>query len=299
MDVNFELYKIFYHVARTGSFSLAANHLFISQSAVSQNIKHLETKLGNELFFRKSRRIKLTPEGELLFRHIEEAFQLIKTAENKLDKMQNLEAGEIRIGAGDTVCKYFLLPYLKEFSHTYPHLKIKVTNRTSAQIREILQRGDIDLGIVTLPQTDSRLQIRVWKTVHDIFVASEKYRHLSHTPILLKHLTEYPMLLLEKTSTSRLNFELFMKRNQLTVNPELELESVDLLVEFARIGFGIAYVLEEAVREDIRQRRLYPITPVEKLPPREIGIISSHQVPLPKSAQRFVEMLLAKKRITL
>lgn len=138
MEINFELYKIFYQAATAKSFSEAGRKLFISQSAVSQAIKNLEIKIGAQLFLRQNRNLRLTREGELLLTHIEQAYNFIKAAENKLEELRSLETGEIRIGASDTVCKYYLLPYLEEFSRNYPKVKIQFLNRTSPQIIEIL-----------------------------------------------------------------------------------------------------------------------------------------------------------------
>jgi DNA-binding transcriptional LysR family regulator len=112
MDVNFELYKIFYHAAKYKNFSDAAKQLFISQSAVSQAIKNLEEKMGSALFYRKSRSVELTQEGTLLFSHVEQAYNFLKTAENKISQMQNMDCGEVRIGVSDTICKYYLISYL-------------------------------------------------------------------------------------------------------------------------------------------------------------------------------------------
>lgn len=106
MDINYELYKVFYHVASTLSFSEASKQLFISQSAVSQSIKTLERKLDQTLFIRSTKHVQLTPEGEILLRHIEPAMHFIRRGEAQL-----LDAaatgGQIRIGASDTICPLF------------------------------------------------------------------------------------------------------------------------------------------------------------------------------------------------
>ena len=151
MDVNFEWYKIFYYAAQSENFSEAARQLYITQSAVSQGIKNLENKLGVTLFDRNSRRARLTPEGKLLFSHISQAFNYIKTGEKKLAELHQLGTGEIRVGASDTVCKYYLIPYLREFNRRFPNIKIQVINRTSPQIVELLEKGSLDCGIITMP----------------------------------------------------------------------------------------------------------------------------------------------------
>ena len=125
MDINYELYKVFYHVASTLSFSEASKQLFISQSAVSQSIKTLERKLDQVLFIRSTKKVQLTPEGEILLRHIEPAMHLIQRGESQLLDAAST-GGQIRIGASDTICRYFLVPYLKKFHEAFPNAHIKV-----------------------------------------------------------------------------------------------------------------------------------------------------------------------------
>ena len=103
MYIKYELYKVFYNVAKTLSFSEASKKLFISQSAVSQSIKALEKKLDQTLFIRSTKRVKLTPEGEILFKHIEPAVNLIIRGENQIMDANDLNGGQLRIGATDTI----------------------------------------------------------------------------------------------------------------------------------------------------------------------------------------------------
>lgn len=291
MDINFELYKIFYQAATASSFSEAAVKLYISQSAVSQAIKNLEGKLGVQLFLRQTRHLKLTHEGELLLTHIGQAYNFIKVAETKIAEIQNLESGEIRIGASDTVCKYFLLPYLEQFNSGYPKIKIQFLNRTSPQIIEALKSGAIDFGIVTLPVTDENLAVSELTTVNDIFVASDKFTRLNNRQVTWEELASYPILLLEKNSATRRNLDHFLEQLSIELIPEIELENVDLLVEFAKIGLGIAHVMKECVSEEIHQGRLFAVkTPVE-LPPRTLGLITYQNVPLSQATKRFIEQL--------
>ncbi|HEX3044714.1 MAG TPA: LysR family transcriptional regulator [Bacillota bacterium] len=292
MDINFELYKIFYHAAKSQSFSRAAAELFISQSAVSQAIKNLETKLGGALFFRKNQRLKLTPEGELLLLHIEQAYHLMKTAERKLEDIHNLDAGEIRIGASDTVCKYFLLPYLKDFHNQFPQIQIRLLNRTSEQLVATLKNGLIDFAIVTLPQTEPGLEVLSFKKVTDIFVASEKYSNLKKIKLSWLDFSRYPVLMLEKTSATRCNLEAFLRQKGIIIQPEIELESVDLLVDFARCGFGIAHVLKESAVDCIEKGQLFEIVTQETLPDRELGLVCYPKLPPSGTAQKLIERLV-------
>lgn len=295
MDVNFELYKVFYHAAHENNFSYAAGKLHVSQSAVSQSIKNLEDKLGVVLFLRKGKEIALTREGEWLYRHVQQAYNLLKIAEAKMDEIQNLQAGEVRIGASDTVCRYFLLPYLQQFNQKYPKVKIRFVNRTSSQIRKVLTDGGIDFGVVTLRPGENGPRIMPLTLVHDIFVASpRKFSQLSSTTLSLGDLQNYPILLLEHSSASRQNFDFFLQEKGITLTPEFELESMDLLIEFARIGLGISYVLKDSIREHLSEGSLIEVKVRESLPPRTLGIITPHGIPLSEAARRFIE--LAKEK---
>ncbi len=292
MDINFELYKIFYHAAKLQSFSQAAQKLHITQSAVSQSIKNLEKELGGQLFFRKNRRVVLTWEGELLFRHIEQAFNFIKTAEHKFLEIKNLNVGEIRIGVSDTICKYYLVPQLEKFYNQYPNIKIQVINRTSSQIHDLLKKGIIDIGIITLPIEDKAIHTQFFIEVDDIFVASEKFSELKNSKVSLQQLSQYPLLMLDKSSRTRTNIDSLFNEQKINITPEIELENIDLLIEFARIGLGIAYVLKESALQEIEKGQLFEIKINKKLPRRKLGICTIKNVPLSLAAKKFIDSIV-------
>ncbi len=110
--VNFELYKVFYLTAKSGSLSKAAKELYITQPSVSHSIKLLEDTLGLQLFARTSKGVELTKEGAVLFSYIEQAYNFISLAEEKLSELRNFSSGEIKIGGSDSLCKHYLLPFL-------------------------------------------------------------------------------------------------------------------------------------------------------------------------------------------
>ncbi len=176
MDVNLELYKCFYYVATTLSFSEASRQLFISQSAVSQGIKALEKKLGRELFYRSTKKVSLTPEGEVLFQHVKPALEMISQGEAQLLAEDELQ-GQLRIGASDTICRYFLIDYLKRFHQDYPSVRIKVTNSTSIGCVELLENRQVDLIVCNLPNSRliPHMKVQVVKEFQDIFVANPDF----------------------------------------------------------------------------------------------------------------------------
>ncbi len=200
MDINYELYKVFYHVAVTLSFSEASKQLFISQSAVSQSIKVLERKLNQPLFIRSTKKVQLTPEGEILLKHIEPAMNLIKKGENQLLEAHTLNGGQLRIGASDTICRYYLVPYLNRFHKEYPNIHIKVINQTSIECARFLENGQADFIITNYPNSalPGNLNTRVINEFHDVFAASRTAFPLEGKPITLESLLAYPIMMLDR-----------------------------------------------------------------------------------------------------
>ena len=176
MDINYELYKVFFHVATTLSFSEASKQLFISQSAVSQAIKALEKKLDQTLFIRSTKRVQLTPEGEILLRHIEPAMNLIKRGESQLVDSAS-SGGQIRIGASDTICRYFLVPYLERLHKDFPNAHIKVTNGTSLKCVELLESGQVDLIVINYPNSNlsNLYSLKKIAKFQDVFVTNNTF----------------------------------------------------------------------------------------------------------------------------
>ncbi|WP_028610828.1 LysR family transcriptional regulator [Paenibacillus harenae] len=291
MVENMEWYRVFYFAAKAGNLSRAAEELYITQPAVTHSIKQLESRLGGQLFFRTSKGVKLTHEGELLFKYIDQAFNFINTGERKMAELHQLSGGEIKIGAGDTLCKHYLLSYMEAFHQTYPAIKFQVTNRTTPETINLLKQGKIDFGIVNLPVQDPKIDIRESMRIEDCFIAGEKFRHLTEVPVSIETLAGYPILLLEKGSSTRAYIDGFTSRNGVTIKPEIELGSNDLLLEFTRTGFGIACVIKEFITKELDQSLVYEIKLTNPIPPRKIGIIKLKDVPLAKAASRFIELL--------
>ena len=214
MDINYELYKVFYHVAVTLSFSEASKQLFISQSAVSQSIKVLEKKLNQPLFIRSTKKVQLTPEGEILLKHIEPAMNLIKKGENQLLEAHTLNGGQLRIGASDTICRYYLVPYLNRFHKEFPNIHIKVINQTSIECAKFLENGQADFIVANYPNSAlaGSMNTRVINEFHDVFVASRSAFPLEGSRMSLEELLRYPIMMLDrKSTTSEFLHQVFQK----------------------------------------------------------------------------------------
>lgn len=289
--MNLEFYKTFYYVAKYGSISRASEYLYITQPAVSRSIKQLEEALGCSLFFRTPKGAKLSQEGEVLFRYIEQAFNFISMGEKKLNDVKGLLDGEIRIGASDTLCKHYLISYLKVFKILYPNIKIHVICPTTPGIISLLKAGKIDFGIINMPYEDDQLYFKSIMEVQDSFVAGEKFKHLSYKMQSLKDLSGYPFIFLEKNSNSRLFLDGYFADNSISITPDYELGNIDLLVQFAKNDFGIACVIRNFIEDDLDKGGLYEIKPVEKIPKRDIGVCWLKNVPLSAASKELINHL--------
>lgn len=292
MDINLELYKVFYYVVRSGSISKASQELYISQPAVSQSIRQLESKLGGLLFIRTPKGITLTPEGEVLYKYIEQGYNMILLAESKFSEAINLDAGEIRIGASDMTLKYFLLPHLEEFHKRYPKVRIKVTNGPSPETVASLKNGLIDFGVSSLPLLDeSAVDIINAMEIQDCFIANYRFGHLASRKVAIPELLENPVIMLERNTSTRRYMDDFLLSNEVSIIPEIELATSDLLVQFARRGLGISCVVRNFAEADLENGSLFELELEERIPPRQIGIIKLKNTPLSAAAVKFIGLI--------
>lgn len=286
IQIKLEQYKIFNEAAKTLSFSIAARNLFISQSAISQTISNMEKELQTQLFVRNSKGVSLTNEGKLLHQQISQALSLIKDAENQLSNYRDLKDGELKIGAGDTFSTYFLTDYIVKFKQLYPGIKIKVINRTSLEIRELLKSDQIDLGFLNLPIKDDNLTIKECFQVHDIFVSNTQDDHLYTFQQLLKK----PLILLEESSNTRRYLDNFFTKKGLLLKPTIELGAHNLLLDFAKAGLGISCVIKEFSQKSLDNQELYEIK-TQPLPKRSIGYAYLKRRTLSAAANKFIEII--------
>jgi DNA-binding transcriptional LysR family regulator len=286
---NYELYKVFYWAAKTGSLTQAAKFLYITQPSVSHAIKQLEDSFGITLFYRNSKGVSLTQEGAILYSYIEKSQILISLAEEKLAALKNLDSGELRIGGSDSLFKHYLLPYLEDFHQIHPGIKLQLIHGTTPEIIAFLKEGKIDLGVVRMPIVDSQLEVREGIQLQDCFVAGARYAELRNKPLSLEQLIQYPVILFSRNSRARMAITELFQGYGFELKPEIEVGSVDLLIEFARKGLGISYVTREFVSKELEDGSLFEIKLDVELPPSQVGIMIMRNMPLSIAASHFIE----------
>ena len=253
MEQNLSQYKIFYEVAKAGNISRAAKELYISQPAISKSISKLEDSLGLSLFTRSSRGVQLTCEGEVIFEHVREAFETLSRGEQELKRIQEFDIGHLRIGVSNTLCKYILLPYLKTFVDQYPHMRVTIESQATAQTLARLEQQKIDLGLVAEPSLKKELSFIPVMDIQDIFVATPAYlenlylREGRDTSLF----ETGNIMLLDTSNMTRRYVDEYMAQNNIYPRQILEVTTMDLLIEFAKIGLGIGCVIKELVQKEL------------------------------------------------
>lgn len=292
MNINLEYYKIFYYTAKAGSFTRASELLSVSQPAVSQAIRSLETEVGMPLFVRTAKGVHLTTAGEVLYSYVERGYESILMGEVKLKELQDLESGEIRIGASDMTLRFFLLPYLQKFHEAYPRIKLTVTNGPTPETLKYMQEGRIDFGVVTDPvNAPGEWKVLKMREISDIFVAGYRFLELKHRTISMKELERLPLICLEKNTSTRRYMDSFLKENKVFIQPEIELATSDMIVEFARRNFGVASVVADFAREYLDRGELFELKLSVKVPKRSIRLILEKEKNLSAAAQRLLDFL--------
>lgn len=296
MNIDFELYRVFYTVANNGNITKASEELNITQPAISKSIKKLEDQLGGQLFVRTKRGVVLTQEGKEFYKYIKNAMEYIANGESKFTELINLESGCIRIGVSTTLTKEFLLPYLKTFHKLYPKIDIQISTYLTADLIPKLRNGLID--IVILNVTDNNygddIEITKCRKITDCFVVSDAFKKLTNKKISLKELNKYPLILQSKGSNTREFLDNFTKSHNVTLNPNIELASYSLVVEFTKIGLGIGYVTEDYIKNDLKNNELTILDLEEKIPSRYIGIATSSNHLPNFSTKKLIEIITEK-----
>ena len=289
MKTKFDYYRVFYETARFQSFSAAAEHLYISQSAISQCIRQLEKDLQVQLFVRTRKGVSLTNEGQILFAKVEGAMQFIEQGESQLEKLRHLEAGELTIAAGDTITSYFLLDYLEEFHASYPDIRIEMANSYSSQMVEMVKEGKADLAFVNMPLEDDDLIIEPCFEINDIFVCGPDFD--SKDVYSWEEAAELPLILLEKNSSSRHFIDEVFQQKGIELNPQIEIAAHDLLVRFASIHLGVSCVVEQFSKADLAEGMIKTLHLDPPLPKRSIGCAYLKNAPLSYAAKAFLDLM--------
>ncbi len=306
MENNLSLYRIFHTTATIGNISTAAKLLYISQPAVSKAISKLEQNLNTALFIRTPKGVTLTYEGELLFEHTRIAFDALSLGENQLQRSIELGGGHIRIGVSTTLCKFVLLPYLKEFISDNPYIKISIECQSTYRTLQLLDAGKVDIGLIGKPENAKECiknqSFCSIGDIEDIFVTTQSYlEHLkiresgaapflpTDTHSIFQNAT---LMLLDKENMTRQYIDSFFAEQRINPNQLIEVTTMDLLIDFAKIGLGIACVIKDFVKEELHNGTLIQISSEVPIPARTIGFAYAPENTSSSAINRFISYVM-------
>ena len=252
-NINLELYKVFYIVAKNKSMTKAANELLVSQPAITKSIKSLEDQIGGTLFNRSNKGLELTDEGRMLYSKVEMAMNLILNAENEFSSYKELENGEVRIGISSVLSKCLLIDTIKIFRTKYPNVKISITNGITNDLIEKLNLGKLDFVIYNDIGTSYNVEKEDLKDLRYVFFYNKNLYNVGKIEDL-EDFNKYSLILQQKGSNTRCILD-YHTSNKL--NPSIEVMSQDLILNLVNEGLGIGFAFEEFVDKNSNFEKIY------------------------------------------
>ena len=270
LDINMNLYKVFYKVAQYKSYSDASDKMMISKSAISNYIKKLEEQLNTKLFYRENNGVKLTKEGEELYKYVEKSMEMIEAGEKTLLQKNNLETGEISVAALSHIAEFYLMPRIEKIKKKHKGLNIKlITASTGEELLRLLENHKVDfiLDSTKLDINNSQIVNEKVKDIENIFISKDPIQIKK-----LKDLEKYDFILgLEYTSTSK-RLVRKLKENGVHINSTLEIDITELKISAVKRNLGIGYVMKDSVQKELNNKELYEVKVPMELPKSELRL---------------------------
>ena len=288
MNIDLELYRVFYIVAKNKHMTKASEELCISQPAISQSIKKLEDQLGGTLFIRSNKGMELTNEGKMFFDYVKGALELINNAENEFTSFKNLSKGEIKIGASTTLTKLVLMDSIKKFHRDFPNININITNDLTSNLIIDLQKGKLDFVIFNEGSfKETNISLEKIKELKQGFVYNSEY--FKDDIKSLDELNNYPIILQKKESNSRKFLDTYTLKNNVLLIPKTEVVSQDLVLEFTDAGFGIGFGIIKLANKNFPNLKELKIN--KNIPASNIYLAKNKSINLPFASKKFLEYL--------
>lgn len=288
MNIDLELYRVFFVVAKHKHMTKASEELHISQPAISQSIKKLEEQLGGTLFLRSNKGMELTEEGKMFYEYVKGALELINNAENEFTSFKNLDKGEIKIGCSTTLTKLVLLDALKRFHPNYPNININITNDLTSNLINDLKLGKLDFVIFNESTIkESNLNLQKIKELKQGFV----YNPLFYKDEVksFEDLNNYPLILQKEESNSRKLLDYIALNNNAKLIPKMEVVSQELITEFTNIGLGIGFVIIDLAKRNFNDLEELKLN--KKIPNINVYLATNKSISLTFASKTFIKYI--------
>ena len=288
MNIDLELYRIFYVVAKHKHMTRASEELHISQPAISQSVKTLEEQLAGTLFLRSNKGMELPEEGKMFYEYVKGALELINNAENEFTSFKDLSKGEIKIGCSTTLTKLVLMDALKDFHKQHPNININITNNLTSNLINDLKLGKLDFVVFNESNIkETNLHLEKIKELKQGFVYNPEFYDDKVNDF--KELNNIPLILQKEESNSRKLLDYIALQNNVKLIPKMEVVSQELITEFVNIGLGVGFtIIDLAVRN---YKNLKELNINKKIPNINIYLATNKTVSLTFASKMFIKYL--------
>lgn len=257
MSLNLHLLRLFAAVARTGSFSRAADLLHISQPAISKGVRDFELQIGCRLLDRTPKGVRPTREGAALARHAETLFAAERAAEDELQALRNLDSGSLRIGASTTIATYMIPEYLGVFHRAFPGIDLHVVSANTSDIAALMLGHEIEIALVEGPVEDENLTSTAWRTDIMALIASPDHRFAATAaPIDIRRLNDEILIVREPGSGTREVVAQALAAHRVEPQRTLEIGSTEAIKQAVASGVGVAIVSIATIDDQVKLGKL-------------------------------------------
>jgi DNA-binding transcriptional LysR family regulator len=295
--------EAFRTVARAGGFSAAGRVLGRTQSAISQAVLGLERELGQALFVREARAVRLTQAGKLLLEHADLASEQLGLAERRLEALQGVTGGQLVIGTSDTLAYYVLPPVLAAFRARHPGVELRLEIKPSPATALATAAREVDLGVVTLPlppglrygaaALEKCVRAELLLPQPDVLIARPDHRLARRRRARWADLADEPLVLLGQGSAGRDFVDRELGRAGVVPRVAMEMNSVELLKRMVELGFGLSIVPAVATQHEVQRRALVAVPLGRASQQRSVGLLLSAREPIAPAATAFAALCRA------
>ena len=266
-DINLNLYKVFYVCAKCNSFKEASEKLYVTQPAISMQIKSLEDSLGTKLFYRSNTGLSLTNEGKQLYNYIEKSYNYLTAGEKIIKQNSNMDFGTIVIGAPAHIASFYLLEYIEAYRAKYPNVFFRIINGTTTELLKGLENHSIDFVIDSSPIniTNQEMTILPLAQFDTCFITTEQN--------IEKDLEKQKYVMPYERSSIRKNLEKELEKYNVKLNVILEVETTDLIISSVKNDIGTGYVVKKSVKNELENKELIELKTKYNLPKLELHLV--------------------------
>jgi len=291
-----ETLKIFCDVVENQSFSLAASQNFITQSAVSQQVRGLEERYGKRLLERKRGSVRPTAGGEILHRAAREILHVYGEMESQLQGLSNVVTGSIRVGTVHSIGLYDLSAPLKHYFADFPNVNVYLEYDRASHVYEQVLRGNVDLGIVAYPTARAQITVLDFRTDRLVVVCSPTHALAVKTRTSVADLDGEKIVGFEKGIPTRGALDRLFSEKQVSVQYVAELDNIEMVKRLVEVGAGVAIIPEKACAHEVQAGTLVKIELADRGITRPIGIIYRTGRHFSPAAEKFIEYLQADSK---